>query len=96
MCVLLNVAFWPLYIMLLCYYILLCFLSAELNKKESMYVKFQLVPLRATSSGFQLLHNRKKTTKQALCHGTRIVASSSVLFIWSWTHASTQYALQAY
>ena len=58
-----------------------CLQRAELNKKASFYLKFQLVPLCANFSGFRLFHNMKKSTKQALCHGTRIVARSSITFI---------------
>jgi hypothetical protein len=73
------------YVMLLCYVVMLCYVimlaKCRTEQKESLYVKFQLVPLRATSLGLQWLHNGKKTTKEALCHGTRIVARSSVLSI---------------
>ena len=55
--------------------------SAELNKiRESVY-EASARTAACTSSGLKLLHNTKNSTKQALCHGTRIVARSSVLFI---------------
>jgi hypothetical protein len=55
LCLLLNVAFRPLHVTV--------FAKRRIKQTESFYVKFQLVPLRTTSSGLHLLHNRKKTTK---------------------------------